>query len=164
MNEDEIEKKNIWWSGYPVEPDNDQGWINKTRKVIQNDDHDQQNPGSSSRDFHDEGCVLIKNCKSADQHRQFEVKMFLDPKGVVDNKINYPIRLLLSSYYFTNNVQGMPDGMSECDKCTTTCEYCKTMNYSKAFVEDAPAYGTTDYTRVHRDQGIIDAMTEWMNL
>ena len=30
----------------------------KVRSVIQNDDADQQNPGSSSRDMQDSGCVL----------------------------------------------------------------------------------------------------------
>ena len=146
-----------------MEPDNDNNSITKTRKVVENDDHDQQNPGSSSRDMHDEGCVLIKNC-DADRHRQFEIKLFKDPKSVGDNAVNYPIRLLLSSYYFTNSVQGMPDGWSDCSKCTTTCDSCKSMPYAKAFVEDAPSYGTTDYTRVHRDAAIIEAMAYWMNL
>ena len=163
MTEEDIEKIKIWWAGYPVEPNNDNNSINKTRKVIQNDDHDQQNPGSSSRDMHDEGCVLIKGC-SAEKHRAFEVKIFKDPKEVGDNKVNYPIRLLLSSYYFTNNVQGMPDGLSDCTICTTTCDWCKSMSKATAYVEDAPAYGTADYTRVHRDAEIIKAMADWMNL
>ena len=163
MTEDEIEKIKIWWSGYPVEPDNDLGSISKTRKVVENDDHDQQNPGSSSRDMHDEGCVLIKNCDT-ERHRGFEVKLFKDPKGVGDNKVNYPIRLILSSYYFTNSVQGIPDGKSDCSKCTVTCESCQNMGYAKAFVEDAPSYGKSDYTRVHRDSAIIQAMADWMNL
>ena len=163
MTDEEIEKIKIWWAGYPVEPDNDNGSISKTRKVIENDDHDQQNPGSSSRDMHDEGCVLIKGCP-AEKHRQFEIKLFKDPKSVDDNKVNYPIRLILSSYYFTNTVQGIPDGLSDCEKCTTTCQYCKTMPKAKAFVEDAQSYGTQDYTRVHRDSEIIKAMSEWMLL
>ena len=100
--------------------------------MIQNDDHDQQNPGSSSRDRHDEGCVLIKGY-ATEKHRAFEVKIFKDPKSVGDNKVNYPIRMVLSSYYFTNNVQGMPDGL----------EYCKSMSKATAYVEDAPSYGTT---------------------
>lgn len=162
MTHDEIEKIKIWWSGYPVEPGNDRGSISKTRKVIQNDDHDQQNPGSSSRDMHDEGCVLVKGC-DPDRHREFERRLFLEPKEVDDNRVNYPIRMLLSSYYFTNDVRGIPDGKSDCSKCTTTCQSCRSMGYVKAHVEGSPSY-TKDYTRVHRDPKIIEYMSQWMQL
>lgn len=46
---------------------------NTVRSVIQNDDADQQNPGSSSRDMQSDGCVLIKGCDVA-THRGFETK------------------------------------------------------------------------------------------
>jgi hypothetical protein len=40
----------------------------------QNDDADQQMPGSSSRDMGDQGCVLVKGCE-INTHRGFEVKV-----------------------------------------------------------------------------------------
>ena len=92
----------VWNSGYPKEPEKGTCTINKTRSAVQNDDADQQTPGatinwpiqsalqcvcscfcadapmlgSTSRDMGSEGCVLIKDCDSADEHRQFEVKLF----------------------------------------------------------------------------------------
>ncbi|KAH0787915.1 Alpha amylase, catalytic domain containing protein [Histomonas meleagridis] len=164
LTDSEIDQIKIWWSGYPVEPDNDGGRVSKIRKVIQNEDHDQQNDGSSSRDMHDQGCVLVKGCEPA-KHRAFEVKLFTDPYGNnVDNDNDYPIRMLLSSYYFKDGVKSPPDGKSDCSLCKTTCETCKSRGYSKAYVADAKAYEGTDYTRVHRDAEIIAAMRSWMHI
>ena len=53
----------IWNSGYPKETE--KGLVNcdsngpKLRSVIQNDDADQQNPGSSSRDMGDDGTIPL---------------------------------------------------------------------------------------------------------
>lgn len=164
LSDEDIEKVKIWWSGYPVEPDNDEGTITRTRKVIQNDDHDQQSNGSSSRDMHDEGCVLVKGC-DPDKHRGFEIKLFEDPKGAQDNDKDYPIRMVLSSYYFTSDgATSIPDGKSDCAQCLITCDYCKSRSYAKAYVENAQAYAGSDYTRVHRDAQIIAAMRKWMKL
>ena len=41
-SDEDIERVKIWWSEYSVEPTNDEGTIARTRKVIQNDDHDPQ--------------------------------------------------------------------------------------------------------------------------
>ena len=139
------------------------GRITRTRKVIQNDDHDQQNDGSSSRDMHDEGCVLVKGCEP-DKHRAFEVKLFTDPKGAINNDDDYPIRMVLSSYYFVNGVKAIPDGLSDCKLCKTTCETCKTREYVKAYEPDGKAYSGVGYTRVHRDKTVINAMRQWMHL
>lgn len=164
LSDEDILKIKIWWSGYPVEPDNDAGSIDRRRKVIQNDDHDQQNDGSSSRDMHDEGCVLVKNCPP-EKHRNFEIQLFKNPKGSRDNSNDYPIRCILSSYYWYGYAKGIPDGMSQCDKCTVTCSGCKDRPYAKAYNPDAVAYpGGTGYTYVHRDSAIIDAVNSWMNL
>ena len=103
LTDDEILMIKIWWCGYPTEPHNDGGTIDIQRKVIQNDDHDQQNPGSSSRDMHDDGCVLVKGC-SPDSHRAFEVRLFSNPNGAKNNDNDYPIRMILSSYYFENDI------------------------------------------------------------
>jgi hypothetical protein len=51
------------------------------------------------------GCVLIETCSSIEEHRGFEVQLFQNPNGVVDNVNNFPIRMVLSSYlhYFLPN-------------------------------------------------------------
>jgi len=170
LTDTEIDQIKLWWAPYPVEPDLDQHRLSRTRKVIQNDDHDQQSSGSSSRDMHDQGSVLVKD-KNPDKHRKFEIKLFEDPygNGDVDNDNDYPIRMVLSSYYFTkdeNNqvISSPPDGYSDCKLCKTTCDYCKSREYAPAYVENAKAYEGTDYTRVHRDEQIIAAMHEWMHI
>ncbi|OHT08399.1 Alpha amylase, catalytic domain containing protein [Tritrichomonas foetus] len=163
LTDSDIEKVKIWWSGYPNEPGNDGGRISLKRKVIQNDDHDQQNDGSSSRDIHDKGCVLVKGC-DVSTHRNFEIKLFTNPEGVSDNDNDYPIRMLLSSYYFSNGVQSIPDGQSDCSNCVTTCDSCRSRGFAPAYVENANAYEGSDYTRVHRDAQIIAAMRTWMHI
>eukprot|EP00770_Monocercomonoides_exilis_P006776 MONOS_6742.1-p1 / transcript=MONOS_6742.1 / gene=MONOS_6742 / organism=Monocercomonoides_exilis_PA203 / gene_product=alpha amylase / transcript_product=alpha amylase / location=Mono_scaffold00218:31152-32927(+) / protein_length=592 / sequence_SO=supercontig / SO=protein_coding / is_pseudo=false len=163
LSESDISKVRIWWSGYPNEPFNDNGTLDNKRKVIQNDDHDQQNPGSSSRDMHDKGCVLVKGC-SPDNHRNYEKKLFLDPYEVRDNDNDWPIRMVLSSYYFDNGVASIPDGQSDCRQCKVTCDGCKTKTYTKAYNPNARPYSGKGYTYVHRDTEIIAAMRQWMHL
>lgn len=85
----------IWNSGYPKEPEKGTCTISKARSAIQNDDADQQTPGSSSRDMGSMGCVLIKDCPSAAAHRNFEVMLFQAPPGADSNDDDYPIRLVL---------------------------------------------------------------------
>merc|ERR1711988_647254 len=167
----EINMIKTWNSGYPKEPekgvdDCDIGKAGLQRQVIQNDDHDQQNPGSSSRDMGNAGCVLIKGCDEA-KHRSFEVQLFTNPPGARDNNNDYPIRNVLSSFYWgAGGVQGMPDGKSDCSLCTTNCDSCKTMQYEKAFDATSQGYdsGEGKYTRVHRDNAIVNAMRSWMGL
>lgn len=56
----DIQKIKIWSSDYPKEMPICGSWIlPPTRFVIQNDDHDQQTAGSSSRDMGSAGSVLI---------------------------------------------------------------------------------------------------------
>jgi len=169
---DEINKLKIWNSGYPKEPekgipDCDIGKSGTQRVVIQNDDHDQQNPGSSSRDMQSAGCVLIKGCEEA-THRGFEVELFTNPPGSRDNKNDYPIRTVLSSFYWGSDgtVQGMPDGKSSCDLCTMNCEGCKDMAYQKARDPTSKGYDKGDgkYTRVHRDAAITASIRAWMGI
>lgn len=163
MSADDILKIKIWWCGYPVEPYNDNGSIDKRRKVIQNDDHDQQNPGSSSRDMHDAGCVLVKGCEPS-KHRGFEVMLFNNPPGADNNDNDYPIRMVLSSYYFENDIMSIPDGKSVCSLCKATCNGCRGREKIQAYQENAQAYSGKGYTYVHRDNEIIQAMRKWMHL
>jgi len=167
---DDINKIKIWNSGYPKETE--KGLINcdqnsaKIRSVIQNDDADQQNPGSSSRDMGDDGCVLIKGC-DVSEHRNFEVKLFENPNGAQDNDNDFPIRVVLSSFFWYNNgVQGIPDGKSDCSLCKVNCDSCEGVPYIAAYDPTSKGYdsGNGTYTRVHRDAEIIEAMQKWMKI
>lgn len=167
----EIKQIKTWNSGYPKEPekgidDCDIGKSGTQRVVIQNDDHDQQNPGSSSRDMQSAGCVLIKGCDDS-THRGYEVELFTNPPGATDNDNDYPIRNVLSSFYWgAGGVQGIPDGKSDCSLCTVHCDTCKTMPYTQAYDASSKGYDKGDgmYTRVHRDSAIVNAMRKWMGL
>lgn len=167
----EADQVKTWNSGYPKEPEKGSddcslSTASSQRQAIQNDDADQQNPGSSSRDMQSDGCVLIKGCDE-ETHRQFEVKLFSSPFGSRDNDNDYPIRLLLSSFYWgVDEVQGIPDGKSDCSLCQVNCAGCKGMPYVPAYNAASTGYdkGPGQYTRVHRDPTIIVAMRAWMRL
>lgn len=161
----------LWADYYPKQPNLDAGNIAMHRKAIQNDDADQQTPGSSSRDMGDQGCILVKDCSSSDEHRSFEVKLFQSPNGATDNANDYPIRLILSGFYFDINQEpyGFPDGNSECSKCQADPAICATctndMPYSPAYLANGTAYTPSQvFSRVHRDPTIIAAMRAWMEL
>ncbi|GMH78693.1 hypothetical protein TL16_g07904 [Triparma laevis f. inornata] len=160
----DVEKVKIWNSGYPKEPDAGACTISKSRNAIQNDDADQQNPGSTSRDMGDQGCVLIKDCGDAAEHREFEKKLFESPNGIEDEDADYPIRLVLSSFYFVDGVQGIPDGKSDCSLCETECDTCTGVSLAPAWVEESVGYDGTDYTRAHRDPEVIKSMQAWMGI
>ena len=56
-----------------------------------------------------DGCVLIKGCP-VPEHRGFEVTLFANPYGSSDNDNDFPIRMVLSSYYIPqllNQVSGL---------------------------------------------------------
>jgi alpha-amylase len=171
FTENEITQIKTWNSGYPKEPEKGLDDCQATsaslkRVVVQNDDHDQQNPGSSSRDMGTAGCVLIKGCDEK-THRGFEVELFSNPPGSNDNKNDYPIRTVLSSFYWgEGTIQGMPDGKSSCDLCMINCDTCKDMPYQKAHDPTSKGYdkGAGKYTRTHRDTTIVNAMRAWMGL
>lgn len=138
--------------------------VSRHRVVIQNDDHDQQNPGSTSREMHSHGCVLVKNCDPS-THRNFETRLFTNPENVRDNDNDWPIRFILSSYYHTYGTMGIPDGKSMCNLCSVTCETCRnSVPYIKAHDPTACAYSGNGYTRTHRDVQVINAMRSWMKL
>lgn len=169
LSQDDIAKVKIWESDYPKEFPLC-GWpIPSERYAIQLDCHDDQFPGSSSRDMGDTGSILVKE-KNVDRHRNFNVQMYTRTDG------NWQIKLLLSSYTFMENVGafGFPDGNSDCNKCLTPeckSKCSKSVPYSKAHRDDVCGYTCQDggwqqgvYTRVHRDFSIIKAMRQWMGL
>ena len=164
FSEEDIIKVKIWWSGYPSNYNCDNGTVDPRRKVIQNDDHDTQY--ADYRGLNDRGCVLSVTCE-ADEHREFEVKLFEDPYDVANNKDDAPIRMILSSFYMAKGVQGLPDGKSDCNtNCKNNCEQCKknSIPYFPAYIENGKAYSGEGFSRVHRDEKIIEAMQKWMEL
>lgn len=113
------------------------------------------------------GCVLVYSCSGVEEHRGFEVQLFTNPAGSSDNDNDYPLRLVLSSFYFDTAQQpyGMPDGYSNCSLCQVDCDTCTgSMGVWPAHVPGAPGYSGNTYTRVHRDPAIINAMRGWMHL
>eukprot|EP00047_Mylnosiga_fluctuans_P006418 m.246766 g.246766 ORF g.246766 m.246766 type:complete len:724 (+) comp15173_c0_seq1:482-2653(+) len=163
ISQTDVNKIKIWNSGYPKEPEKGCCTISQVRNAIQNDDHDQQTSGSTSRDMGDQGCVLVEGC-AVDVHRGFEVKLFQSPNGVQDNDSDFPIRLVLSSFYWWNGSLGVPDGLSDCSLCTITCQGCQSVPKMEAFDSTSTGYNNPGYTRVHRDAAIIAAMRAWMHL
>jgi alpha-amylase len=165
---EDVAKTKIWASYYPKEPGIDCGNIAMNRKAVQNDDADQQMPGSTSRDMGNAGCVLVSDCSSIEEHRQFEVTLFSNPPGSSDNDNDYPIRLVLSQFYFNIAQQpyGFPDGQSDCAKCQGPwCATCTgSMPFWPAYNASAVGYDGPVYTHVHRDAAIVAAMRAWMQL
>ncbi|GAB9477290.1 putative alpha amylase, partial [Globisporangium polare] len=163
----DIAKLKIWSSDYPKEMPICGSWIlPASRFVIQNDDHDQQNPDSTSRDMGDKGSILIK-AKDVNAHRGFEVQLFTRTDA------DWKIRVVLSSYtWFTNGAAGFPDGLSDCTNGfdASAGQVCdKSVPYEKAFRAGSCGYTVEGfaggkYTRVHRDLSIVNAMRSWIGL
>jgi alpha-amylase len=93
----------------------------------------------------------------------FEVKLFQSPNGARNNDNDYPIRMVLSSYYWQGNSAGAPDGLSDCSKCTSQCSSCRSTTYWPAHDPNSCGYDNT-YTRAHRDLAVVNAMRSWMHL
>jgi alpha-amylase len=167
----DVDKIKIWSADFPKEHPACGRWILPPHRfTIQYDDHDQQSPGSSSRDMADKGSVLVKE-KDIGKHRRFNVELFTRTDA------DWKIRMVFSSYSFTLNGEskGMPDGGSDCSKYRGAQDVrrCKGMTYRPAYVAEACGYSVVDeqgrwiegeYTRTHRDLSVIQAMRRWMRL
>ncbi len=168
----EIESIRIWFDCYPKQPGCDGGQLSMKRKAIQNDDADQQTSGSTSRDMQNYGTVLVI-AKDIPLHRHFEKQLFLAPNGASDNDNQYPIRMVLSSFWLPADLSdyGIADGKSNCDLCQiscTTCDPATSLNYTKAYRAGSTGYDGGfvggHYTRPHRDAEIVNAMRSWVHL
>ncbi|KAI5786947.1 alpha amylase [Pyronema domesticum] len=163
LSSTDIQKIKIWSSDYPKEMPICGSWIiPASRFAIQNDDHDQQSGGSSSRDMGDQGSVLVKD-KDVAKHRAFEVKLFTRTDA------DWQIKMLLSSYMFMDNGgAGFPDGLSDCSLYTGSHAVTGCLGVPKDIAYVASACGYTmsqgKYTRPHRDLSIINAMRSWVGL
>ena len=101
-------------------------------------------------------------------YTKLEHKLFTDPNGAQSNNDDFPIRVVLSSFYWPNasggsGLQGIPDGKSDCSLCTSNCDSCQSVAKVDAYDESSTGYDK-DYTRVHRDPAIVKAMREWVGL
>lgn len=112
LSDSDVDKIKIWSSDYPKEFPICGYWETPAnRMAVENDCHDDQNPGSSSRDMGDKGSVLIKE-RDVSKHRGFEEQLFSRTDG------DWKIKLVLSSYTFMNDgASGIPDGKSDCSAC-----------------------------------------------
>jgi alpha-amylase len=73
LSDSDVAKVKIWSSDYPKEFPICGYWETPSERLaVQNDCHDDQNPGSSSRDMGDKGSVLVIQ-KDVPKHRGFEV-------------------------------------------------------------------------------------------
>ncbi|KAI9145646.1 glycoside hydrolase superfamily [Paraphysoderma sedebokerense] len=168
IDDKDIAKLLIWSSDYPKEHPICGRWVlPSSRFLIQNDDHDQQKSGSSSRDMGDKGSVLLVD-RDIEKHRRFQTQLFSRTDG------DWKYRLVFSGYTFMGNgASGWPDGRSDCSIFQGTKEPCtKSVPYSPAYDSKSCGYDCFKggkwqegaYTRVHRDKDIIRAMRSWMGL
>ena len=170
LSDSDILKIKIWGSDYPKEfPICGYCEIDPIRHAIGLDCHDDQFPGSSSRDMQDKGSVYVKE-RNAERHRYFLVQMFTRTDA------NWKIKLVLSSYSFIGNAYGYPDGKSDCSRCNpnTQCsQNCRrSVPYQKAYNPNSQGYDAgssgnwkeNTYTRTHRDREVVNAMRQWMGL
>ena len=169
LSDNDILKIKIWGSDYPKEFPICGWWeIDPIRHAIGLDCHDDQFPGSSSRDMQDKGSVYVKE-RNAERHRYFLAQMFTRTDA------NWKIKLVLSSYSFINDAYGFPDGKSDCSMYTgkySTGKCTKSVPKQNAYDPNSTGYdaGSSNnwkqntYTRVHRDAEVVNAMRRWMGL
>ena len=110
--------------------------------------------------------IYIKD-KDVKEHKRILINnMFLKPK------FNFPIRFVFSSFSI-GGVNGIPDGKSEKSYCETTAclQNVEDLPFKRAFNPHSRGYDCGDgadnwkigeYSRVHRDIDIINAMREWI--
>ena len=110
--------------------------------------------------------IYIKH-KNIEAHRSILVeRMFKNPK------YDWQIRFIFTSFSLYHDLNGIPDGKSECTFCETDeCKKnCVDIPYRKAYNPLSKGYDCGneenwvegEYSRIHRDLLIINAMRKWM--
>ena len=173
FNDDEIIQIKLWfkgslayessWAGFDVScgaQTDDALLINVQRWTISLEYYDDINRA------HDNYNIYIKH-KSVTDHKNALINdMFLNPR------FNYTIKFVFTSYS-VDNIHGIPDGKSEKSFCASdTCfQYASELPYKRAYNPYSTGYDCGDgdlnwkineFTRVHRDKDIVNAMREWM--
>ena len=165
LNTADVQKIKIWDGLYPERPSLNDA-ISRSRIVIQNDDQNQQFPDSifGNRIGGNKTCVLVSEKCDQEDHRNEIIKLFEGPYDL-QNNTDWPIRVILSSYYLGRNKYGIPDGFSDCSLCkSTSCSECVTVPYIQAAIPNQCAYSGDGYTKTHRSIEIINSMRKWMSL
>ena len=110
--------------------------------------------------------IYIKD-KDVEHHKNVLINnLFLHPR------YNYAIRFVFSSFSI-KDINGIPDGKSEKSFCATTACLQNTVDlpFKRAFNPHSRGYDCGngegnwtygEYSRVHRDADVINAMREWM--
>ena len=155
---DEISKIQILTEFYPnVYPDCDNNWskVVKERYVMSIENQNIQNVSTNNIYF---------KYRNKTGHKLSYINM------LNERDIGNKIRLIFSSYSLINGANGFPDGYSDCRNSTVSCS--KSVPYVKAYAPLSKGYDTGDsdnwiegnYTRIHRDIDIVNAVRSWLNL
>ena len=111
--------------------------------------------------------IYIKD-KDVKEHKRILMNdLFLHPR------FNWDIRYIFTSYSVATGVSGVPDGKSESSYCSTDSCRAGTVDlpFKRAFNPYSTGYDCGDgeekwifgeYSRIHRDFDIINAMREWL--
>ena len=166
FSETDIKKIKFWFKGFHSEnyvflPQCYDEWqIDEERQVISLEFSDDINMNNNYN-------IYIRD-KNINTHREDTISLFTNEKY----DYNWKIRNIFSSFSLYNNLNGIPDGKSDCSYCANeSCKNgCVSFPYRKAYNPISTGYdcGNADnwvegeYTRVHRDQLIINAMRKWM--
>ena len=164
FSEEEINKIKIWNSGFPQEKPvcDDNIWkIDPERHALSLECPDDINQNNYYYTYIRE--------KDIEKHRNLTIDMFSN------NENNWKIKSVFSMFSVINGSTGFPDGNSDCSKCPSDiCKlYCKkSVPYQKAYNPKSVGYDTGnsetwkegEYTRVHRDLGIVNSMRKWLGL
>ena len=164
FSEEEITHIKIWNTDFlngdsPYCEDDEEWKVDPTRVVISTEYTDDIN---LANDYN----IYVRD-KNIEIHRDYIVDMF-----AIDEN-DFKIRNVFSMFSLYKNSNGFPDGKSDCSVCQTdVCKNgcTKSFPYRKAYNPLSVGYDTGDesnwiegeYTRVHRDKDIINAMREWM--
>ena len=161
--EDEIYKIKIWLKGWMEGESNfpicdDQWMIAEKRHVISLEYSDDINMGNTY--------ITYIRDRNIEEHRSKTISMF-------SNDYNWEIIFIFSTFSLYKNIAGIPDGKSDCsfcetEKCHSDCT--KNVPYRKAYNPLSTGYDTGDlnnwiegeYTRIHRDILIVNAMRDWL--
>ena len=164
FSEEEITQIKIWNTDFlknesPYCEDEEEWKVDPSRVVISTEYIDDIN---MANDYN----IYIRD-KKIEDHRDNIVNMF----SIDEN--DFKIRNVFSMFSLYKNSNGFPDGKSDCslceaDVCRNGCT--KSFPYRKAYNPLSVGYDTGDesnwvegeYTRVHRDKDIINAMRKWM--
>ena len=174
FSDNDIKKIKLWFKGFhfyeetplkflPIclnEDDEEEWQIDVERQVISLEFSDDINMLNHYN-------IYIRD-KNIEQHRADSIRLFTTELYDYDWKI----RNIFSSYSTYQSLVGIPDGKSDCSYCDS--ENCRTgcisFPYKKAYSPLSKGYDCGDeenwiegeYTRVHRDPSIINAMRKWM--